>query len=59
MQQELRSKRKKALGKMREQTKELTEIEEKIYHAGRKLRSVIEENEKFKLVSECPGQNFI
>ncbi|XP_072025574.1 uncharacterized protein [Amphiura filiformis] len=49
MQQELRSKRKKALGKMREQTKELTEIEEKIYHAGRKLRSVIEENEKFKL----------
>ncbi|XP_070578236.1 coiled-coil domain-containing protein 175-like isoform X2 [Ptychodera flava] len=45
---QLKENRIKTLQTMREQAKETREMEEKIYHAGRKLKSVIEENEKFR-----------
>ncbi|KAJ8044674.1 hypothetical protein HOLleu_07468 [Holothuria leucospilota] len=47
MRQELRQKRTRAISKMKEQQKQLAELEEKIYHAGRKLKAVIEENSRF------------
>ncbi|XP_033115245.1 uncharacterized protein LOC117115518 [Anneissia japonica] len=37
---------------MKTQAKELKDIETKIYHAGRKLKAVIEENDKFRMTSD-------
>lgn len=47
MRQELRQKRTRAISKMKEQQKQLAELEEKIYHAGRKLKAVMDENSRF------------
>ena len=41
---------------MKEQAKELERIEEDIYQAGRKLNTVIMENQKFQVVSVLTRQ---
>eukprot|EP00057_Strongylocentrotus_purpuratus_P030749 XP_782618.3 PREDICTED: interaptin isoform X4 [Strongylocentrotus purpuratus] len=43
----LRQQRSAALGRMKEQGRELEELEENIFHAGRKLKAVTEENVRF------------
>ncbi|XP_063958050.1 myosin-3-like isoform X4 [Lytechinus pictus] len=43
----LKQQRSAALGRMKEQGRELQELEENIFHAGRKLKAVTEENVKF------------
>ncbi|XP_071490537.1 uncharacterized protein [Diadema antillarum] len=58
LKQLLRQQRSAALGRMKEQARELEYIEENIYHAGRKLKAVTEENMKFrgaleKMHKEC------
>ncbi|XP_072172793.1 coiled-coil domain-containing protein 175-like isoform X2 [Diadema setosum] len=58
LKQLLRQQRSAALGRMKEQARELEQIEENIYHAGRKLKAVTEENVKFrgaleKMHKEC------
>ncbi|XP_071832991.1 uncharacterized protein [Apostichopus japonicus] len=47
MRQELRQQRTRAISKMKEQQKEIASLEERIYHAGRKLKAVMEENSRF------------
>ncbi|XP_041469297.1 centromere-associated protein E-like isoform X5 [Lytechinus variegatus] len=54
----LKQQRSAALGRMKEQGRELQELEENIFHAGRKLKAVTEENVKFtgaieKMKKEC------
>ncbi|XP_071797447.1 uncharacterized protein [Asterias amurensis] len=49
LRQELKHQRTRALSKMKEQAKELERIEEDIYQAGRKLNTVIMENQKFQV----------
>ncbi|XP_077997710.1 uncharacterized protein LOC144450834 isoform X2 [Glandiceps talaboti] len=54
----LREQRAATLQTMKDQAKDVREMEENIYHAGRKLKAVIEENNRFKMAmkkmdSEC------
>ncbi|XP_071962173.1 uncharacterized protein [Antedon mediterranea] len=48
LRQKIKEQRSVALDTMKTQGKELKDIETKIYHAGRKLKAVFEENDKFK-----------
>lgn len=59
MRQELRQQRTRAISKMKEQQKEIALLEERIYHAGRKLKAVMEENSRFDEVSLLLDQFYI